>query len=136
MRKLIFIISFLLAIQYGGSVYADTNETIEEQEETLGISDFIEESKKYTKDTFSDIDIDNIYEGAIAGDVKTSGIVKVIFGLAGKEVLGTIKVLGYILVIIVVHSIIKSISEGMGRWRSWRDNILCSIYFDSDSNYD
>ena len=49
MKKVIFIISFLLAIGYFGKVYAfETNEILKEQEETFGISEFIKESEKYT----------------------------------------------------------------------------------------
>ena len=66
MKKLIFIISFLLAIQYENIVYAETNETLKAQEESLGISDFIEETQKYTENAFSNIDINSIYENALS----------------------------------------------------------------------
>ena len=114
MKKLIFIISFLLAIQYGNTVCAETNETLKAQEESLGISEFIRETEEYTKDTFSDIDINSMYENALSGNINTNGIVNSIFKLAGKELASTLKTLGYILVIVIIHGIIKTISEGMG----------------------
>ncbi len=114
MKKLIFIISFLLAIGYGATVYADTNDTIKEQEESFGIAEFIKEAENYTKETFSDIDVNSVYESAISGNLDTSGMLSSIFKLAGKEVAKTLRTLGYILIIIVIHGIIKSISEGTG----------------------
>lgn len=136
MKKLIFIISFLLAIQYGGNVYAETNETLKLQEETLGISGFIKETEKYTKDTFSDVDLNSIYEDALSGTINKSGMLNSILKLLGKEVANTLKTLGYILVIIIIHGIIKTISEGMGNRRSRRNNILRSIYTYCHSSHD
>lgn len=135
MKKLIFIISFLLAIQYGNTVYAETNETLKSQEESLGISEFIKETEKYTKDTFSDIDINSIYENALSGNIKTSGIINPILKLAGKEVANTLKTIGYILVIIIIHGIIKTVSEGMGNRRSRGNDLLCSVYINSYFSY-
>lgn len=137
MKKLIFIISFLLAIQYGGNVYANSNEKIiEEQEESLGIASFIREATKYTKDTFSDIDINSMYESAISGNIDTSGILNKILNLAGKEIINTLRTLGYILVIIIIHGIIKSVSEGMGNRRGWRGDLLCAIHINRHLSYD
>ncbi len=115
MKKIIFIISFLLAIQYTNITYAvNTNETFKEQEETLGISAFLKESEDYTKNVFDGIDLKAMYKDAISGNIQPNGIIKGILKITGDEVINTIKTLGYILVIIVVHSIIKSISEGLG----------------------
>lgn len=136
MKKLIFIISFLLAIQYGGKVYAETNETLKSQEEALGISGFIEETEKYTEDTFSDIDLNSIYENALSGNLDSSGIMNTILKIAGKEVVSTIRTIGYILIIIIIHGIIKNISEGLGNRRSRKNNLLCPIYINCYINHD
>lgn len=136
MKKLIFIISFLLAIQYGSQVCAETNETLRLQEETLGISGFIKETEKYTENTFSDIDLNSIYENALSGNINTSGLISSILKLTGKEVTNTLKTLGYILIIVIIHGIIKTVSEGMGNRRSRRNNLLCSIYTNCNFSYD
>ncbi len=119
MKKIIFIISFLLAIQSGAVYATETNETMKEQEESLGISDFIKEAESYTKDTFKDTDLESIYNSAISGEIEIPGLLNSILNLVGDEVLNTIKTLGYILIIIVIHGIIKSISDGMGNRRNW-----------------
>lgn len=94
MKKIIFIISFLLVIQCENFVYAtETNETMKEQEEILGISDFLQETEKYTKDTFTDTSLNTIYDNAISGEMDINGIFGVILKLAGDEILNTIKTL-------------------------------------------
>lgn len=94
MKKIISIISFLLLIQLGSYVYGtDTNETIKEQEKALGISDFLEEAEKYTEETFTDIDLGNIYNSAISGEIDTNGLLSAVLSLVGEEVLNTITTL-------------------------------------------
>lgn len=119
MKKIIFIISFLLVIGHGAVYAEEANETMKEQEESLGISDFIKEAQSYTKDTFKDADLKSIYDSAISGEIEIPGLVNSILNLIGDEVLNTIRTLGYILIIIVIHGIIKSISDGMGNRRNW-----------------
>lgn len=94
MKKIIFIIFFLLAIQYENCVYAtETNETLKTQEEALNISGFIKESENYTKDTFSDIDLNSIYKSAISGNIDMKGVLSIVLKLVGDETLNTIKIL-------------------------------------------
>lgn len=119
MKKIIFIIAFLLAIGHETVYATETNETMKEQEESLGISEFIKEAESYTKDTFKDTDLNNLYKNAISGEIEIPGLLNSVLSLVGDEVLNTIKTLGYILIIIVIHGIIKSISEGMGNRRNW-----------------
>ena len=115
MKKLIFIISFLLAIIYSYPVFAEIDtEAIKEQEKNLEISDFINEASTYTKDIFQDIDLSKMYKDAISGNINTEGVLGGVIKLAGTEVQNTLKTIGYIFIIIIIHSIIKSISEGTG----------------------
>ena len=94
MKKIIFIISFLLTIECSNFVYgAETNETLKDQVEALEISDFLQEAESYTKDTFSELDINDIYKNAISGNLNVNGIVKAILKLVGSETLNTIKTL-------------------------------------------
>lgn len=115
MKKVIFITVFLITILISNSVYGtDTEEIIKEQEASLGISGFIKEAEKYTKEGFDDININDLYKDALSGNVDTKSVSKGVFKILGSEVSKTITSLGYILIIIIIHSIIKSISEGLG----------------------
>ena len=98
--------------------------TIESQQESFGISSFIENSKEYTGEFFEDIDISNILNSAIKGEIDNSTIYKKILSLLGTEVQTGIKSLISILAIIIIHSILKSISESLEN-----DNISKLIYY-------
>lgn len=122
MKKILTIILiaffFLLSPYYNLVSYATENNTSQEdilysQQDSLNISGFIKEAQKYTQDTFEDLNVSELFSSAIAGNIDNETILKTIGNLVGKEVKNCITVLGSIVVIIVIHSILKSISEGL-----------------------
>ena len=122
---LIIIIFTVLIIQPITSFSAEIDQNaIASQEETFGITSFIQNSKQYTGDFFEDIDVGDILNSAIKGDIDNSKIYKKILNSLGKEVQTGIKSLVSILVIIIIHSILKSISESLEN-----DNISKLIYY-------
>ena len=115
MRKIIVLAIFLLLVFDFTFIYAtDTEEIIKEQEKTYGISEFIKTAEEYTENTFEDLKISNLYKDALTGNLNAEGIGKSVLKILGKEVSKTLPSLGLILIIIIIHSIIKSISEGLG----------------------
>lgn len=104
--------------------FANSEDIIKEQQEEFGINDFLKNSKEYLGTAFEDIEIDDVLKDAINGEVDNSGLFKGILGLFGKEITSSIKVIGSILVIIVVHSVLKSISESLEN-----DGISKLIYY-------
>lgn len=90
-----------------------TDEIIESQQEMLDIDSFIEEADKYTENVYEDLDMNEIFSSALSGNIENSEIIKSILNLIGGEILDAIKILASILVIIVIHSILKNISEGL-----------------------
>ena len=104
--------------------FANSEDIIKEQQEEFGINDFLKNSKEYLGTAFEDIEIENVLKDAINGEVDNSGLFKGILGLFGKEITSSIKVIGSILVIIVVHSVLKSISESLEN-----DGISKLIYY-------
>ena len=111
---LILIFVFILpTICLASETDTSQEEILESQQDSLNISSFLEEAQKYTEDTFEDIDIGELFTSAITGNIDNTYIVKSIISLIGKEVVDCITVLGSIVVIIVIHSVLKSISEGL-----------------------
>ena len=126
-KRVIFVSILMLSIilKSTTSYCANTNEnTIESQQESFGVSSFIENSKKYTGEFFENIDINEILNSAIKGNIDNSTIYKKILNLLGTEVKSGLKSLISILVIIIIHSILKSISESLEN-----DNISKLIYY-------
>ncbi len=89
------------------------DEILETQQENLNIDDFIEEADIYTKNVYEDIDIGELFTSAISGNIDNESIFMSILDAVGGEVFSAITVLGSILVIIVIHSILRAISEGL-----------------------
>lgn len=92
---------------------ASNYDIIESQKESLNISGFIKEADEYTKDVFADTDIGDILNSAIKGTVDNKKIMLSIWNLFGSEFVSCITTIGSIIVIIVIHSIMKSISDGL-----------------------
>ncbi|MCI8444237.1 MAG: stage III sporulation protein AE [Clostridia bacterium] len=104
--------------------YASEEETIQGQQEEFKIQDFIRNSKQYTGEFFEDIDINDILNDAIKGEVDNSTLFKKMLNLLGGEVTANIKAIVSILAIILIHSILKSISESLEN-----DGIAKLIYY-------
>lgn len=119
---LIIIIVSKITFSYANDI--STENTLEEQQKTFGVSSFIEKSKQYTGEFFEDIDINDILNSSIKGEIDNSTIYKKILNLLGKEVQSGIKTLISILVIIIIHSVLKSVSESLEN-----DNISKLIYY-------
>lgn len=114
-RRLIEFLFILLCVimLFIPRVYASNEETIQSQQEEFGIQNFLENSKQYTGEFFEDIDMGKVMNDAIKGEIDNSTIGKRVLNLLGSEVITSIKAIGSILVIIVIHSILKSISESL-----------------------
>lgn len=91
-----------------------TDKIIEAEMETLDLSSFIREGERYTKDVFKDLDINNLMKSAISGEIDNKIVYSGILNLFGKEIMSSIKLIAGILVIVIIHSILKSIIESLG----------------------
>ena len=47
-------------------------EMINSQKNILGISDFLETAKKYTNESFPDLNINTLFDNAISGQISTN----------------------------------------------------------------
>lgn len=114
-KIILYIFLFLLlSIFYLPTLsYSDNDEVLKQQQEEFGIRDFIENSKQYAGEFFEDIDIEDTLNSALQGKVDNSNILKRILNLLGSETLNSLRTIGSILVIIVIHAILKSISESL-----------------------
>lgn len=111
--KKILIMFFVLILLYT-PVFATDAEILESQEESLGISDFIETSKKYTKESFEDLKIQDIFEDAITGRIGNTNIFNSILNILGRETKTAVSNIGIIMIVIIIHSILVTISENLG----------------------
>ena len=126
MKKIIYIlISVIIFFNFMMPISsANEEETLEEQQEEFGISEFIEQADEYSGEFFEDMDMNEILENAIKGEVDNQTLFKKVLSLLGGELVDGFTVLGSILAIVVIHSILKSVSESLEN-----DTISKLIYY-------
>ena len=129
LKKILKFISiailFIIIIIFPKKVFAETEEEImDTTQEKFNISDFINEAQNYTGDFLEDVDLNNILSQAIQGKVDNKTIFQKILKLLGSEINTSLKTLISILVIIVIHGILKSITDNLEN-----KNISQIIYF-------
>lgn len=113
-RKIILFLVILFYIFFSTNIsYSSEDVMMKEQQNEFKIQDFINNSKKYTGDFLENVDIGEILNEAIEGKVDNSTLAKRIMNLFGGEVTKNIKTIVSILVIILIHSVLKSISESL-----------------------
>lgn len=110
LKKIIFI--FFVVISISITSYA-TTEIIQEQMSILNISDFIDKSEAYTEEAFPNLDVNDLLNSAISGKINNKTIYSSILSLFGKEVISAIRVLGNVMIVVIVHSLLKSVSENL-----------------------
>lgn len=126
-KKILKIIFIMIIFLFSDIVYAESEnmeETFQNQMEEFGIQTFIKNANEYKGTFFEDIDINEILNSAISGEIKNEKFIEKILNLLGQEAKTGIKTLLSILIIIVIHSILKSISENLEN-----DTIANLIYY-------
>lgn len=123
-NKIIYVFIIIILVLIPKS-YSNNEETIKEQQNTFGINTFIKNSRKYVdNEIFKENDVKNIFDSAIKGQVDNKTIFSRIIGIFGKEIKDTFKILITVLAIVVIHSILKSVSETLEN-----DSISKLIYY-------
>ena len=92
----------------------DEESILTSQADSLGISTFLSDSKKYTEDTFGDIDISELFTKSITGNIDNSTIINIVFSLLGDNIKSALTTIASVMVVVIIHSILKAISENLG----------------------
>ena len=112
MKKIILIfILTLILLPY--NVLAETEEIMSTTQEKFNISGFIKQAEGYIGETFGDIDLGETLNQAIQGKIDNKTLSNKLFKLLGEEISSNLKILISILVIIVIHGILKSITDNL-----------------------
>lgn len=91
-----------------------TEEIIKSQLETLNISSIIENGNKYAKENFPEMDTNNLLNQALTGNIDKNILYEGLLTILGEEFIGGITILATIIAIIIIHSVIKSITDNLG----------------------
>ena len=124
MRQKAVILIFILVLMVPNYVVAETDEIMTSTQERFNINGFLKESEEYTGDFFENIDLKDMFNEAVQGKINNQTIYKKIIKIFGQEVSSSLKILISILVIIVIHGILKSITDSLDN-----SNVSQIIYF-------
>ena len=103
---------------------AKTEEIMTTTQEKFKITGFIKDAEEYIGESFGKIDLADMLNQAIQGKIDNQSLYQKIIKLLGKEISSSLKILISILVIIVIHGILKSITDNLEN-----TNISQIIYF-------
>ena len=112
MKKIILIFILILML-LPHKVFAETEEIMSTTQEKFNISGFIKEAEQYMEQSFGDINLTEMLNQAMQGKIDNKSIYKKVLNLLGKEIISSLKILISILVIIVIHGILKSITDNL-----------------------
>lgn len=116
MKKIFVIISLILIIycmpknSYAEENSKNDNSILTNQENQFGVSDFLNKSETYT----NDLDIKQIFKEAISGKFENKNILSYINNMFFKNIKNSISTIIGIIVVIIINSILKTISENLG----------------------
>ena len=106
--SLIFFIYFLPNVSFAEE-NTDAEDVLSTQQQSFGIGEFLSEAKKYT----SDIDVSELFNSVISGNLDNTKILKYITNILGDNLKDALKMISGVIVVIIVHSILKTISENL-----------------------
>ena len=112
MKKIIYLL--LLIIIIPNTVYAESEEEmLQSVQEQFNISGFIKDTEQYTGVFFEEMNISEIFNQALQGNINNQTLLQKILKIFGQEITSSLKILISILVIIVIHGILKSITDNL-----------------------
>lgn len=113
MKKIIITTIIICIFSTSISMASTEEEVINSQMDSFNISNFIDEANKYSNEILKDINIKDLLDNAMKGKLDTNELIKKCFPLLGVEIKEALKVMGNILIIVLIHSILKSISDNL-----------------------
>ena len=109
--KKIFIILIICLFLFPSICIAENEEDlVESQAKQYNIGDFLESSKEYTED----FDTEELFNSAVKGNLDNSKILKYITNILGDNLKDALNMIAGIIVVIIIHSILRTISENLG----------------------
>lgn len=90
------------------------DEILNSQTEALGITEFLNSAQIYTENVFPDLNISNLFEDSLSGNIKNIINFKFFENLFLNEINIALKIMVSVIIIIIIHSIFKSIIENLG----------------------
>lgn len=118
-KSIVIIITIMIIFNINIITNAEENNTttneniIKSQSDSLNIGSFLDETKSYSTEILDGLDMSNILSDAISGNIDNSSIGKKVLEKLFKELLEAIASIGSIIIIVMIHSVLKNITDGL-----------------------
>lgn len=112
MKKIIIL--FFTFLFLCTPIYGTDADILASQQEALGISDFISTSEEYTHDSLDGVNIQDVFKSAITGRIGNTNLFNNMLNVLGRETKTAVSNIGIIMIVIIIHSILVTISENLG----------------------
>lgn len=87
----LFCVFAIFSITY--PVFAENEEVMESQKDSLNISGFIKQADEYSSEAIEGMDIKELLDSAIQGKIDNTKIFKNVFNVLGKEVRNSLTIM-------------------------------------------
>lgn len=111
MKKILTITIFLIILSISIKVQATNENIIESQSNELNINNFINQTESLVG---QDIDLEDIFNESIQGKSSKNTIINTIGIVLGKELKQSLSMIISILLVIIIHGILRSVTENLG----------------------
>lgn len=114
LKNILLIFLFINVLIVNSKIVLASNTVINKQAEMLNISSFLDLAEENTSEVFGDISYTEVFNNLIQGKTDISYIFPSIISLFKDEIKNVLKIIFTIFVVIIIHSVFKSISENLG----------------------
>lgn len=114
LKNILLIFLFINVLIVNSKIVLASNTVINKQAEMLNISSFLDVAEENTSEVFGDISYTEVFNNLIQGKTDISYIFPSIISLFKDEIKNVLKIIFTIFVVIIIHSVFKSISENLG----------------------
>lgn len=88
-------------------------EILESQMNSLKIKQFLDSAQKFTNETFPELNINEVFKSSLTGNLNNVSILNYFTKIFSEELMIAINLISSVLIIIVIHSIFKTIIESL-----------------------
>ena len=110
MKKVLIVICMALIVYIMPNVSFASSKDLDNEAKKFGISEFLNESKKYS----SEFNLNDIFKESLNGKFDNNKVLGLITKLLGPNIKNAILTLSGVMIVVIINSVLKAISENLG----------------------
>lgn len=110
MKKVLIVICMALIVYIMPNVSFASSKDLDNEAKKFGISEFLNESKKYS----SEFNLNDLFKESLNGKFDNNKVLGLITKLLGPNIKNAILTLSGVMIVVIINSVLKAISENLG----------------------